>query len=208
LRGVSHQYAFFASVAAGGLLVGLAPDGRARLAAAVYALSLCAMFGVSALYHRVEWPPRQRRCMRRLDHAMIFVLIAGTSTPFTLIVLSGALRPAMLALAWGGALAGLVLTLAWIDAPRWMSAASYVALGWVGVLAVPQILDRVGTGAVVLLGCGGLLYSAGAVVYARGRPDPRPAVFGYHEVFHVFVIAAALAHYLAIALFALPHDGA
>jgi hemolysin III len=204
LRGVSHQYAFGVAAAAGAALVAFAPAGEPRVAAAVYALSLCAMLGTSALYHRVDWSPARARLMRRLDHAMIFVLIAGTYTPFALLVLSEGFGRWILAVAWGGALAGVGLTVAWIDAPRWLTAAAYVALGWVAVAAFPQIVDRAGVAGAALLGVGGLLYTAGAVVYARQRPDPVPAVFGFHEVFHVFVLAAAAAHYIAVAAYAIP----
>jgi hemolysin III len=190
-------------VLAGAVLVVLAPDSESRLAAAVYALSLCAMFGASALYHRIDWPPAQRRWMRRLDHSMIFVLVAGTYTPFCVLVLSSTLGTVILVVVWAGALAGIVLTFAWVDAPRWVTAGVYIALGWVAIVAFPQILDRAGVGAAALLAAGGLLYTTGAVVYARKRPDPVPAVFGYHEIFHLFVIAAAVAHYAAVAVYAL-----
>jgi hemolysin III len=201
---VSHQYAFLGSLITGTLLLLTAPTGRALAAAAVYAASVSALFGTSALYHRVTWSPRAYRRMRRLDHAMIFVLIAGTFTPFGLLALSGALATAILSVVWGGAAGGILLKLVWIDAPRWLSAGVYVALGWVGVAAVPALVVRVGWIATGLLLLGGLLYSAGALVYAFRRPDPVPAVFGYHEVFHALVIAAALAQYAAVAFFVVP----
>lgn len=201
LRGVSHQYAFFVAVAAGAVLVVRAPTGQARVACLVYVLSLCAMLGASALYHRIDWPPTRSLWMRRLDHAMIYVLIAGTITPFALVLVHGPLRPVILAVAWGGALVGILLALRWIDAPRWLAAGLYLALGWVSLAIAPQILDRVGPGAIALLLAGGALYSAGAVVYGRRRPDPRPAVFGFHEVFHLFVLAAAATHYVAVTLY-------
>jgi hemolysin III len=203
LRGVSHQYAFFVALAAGAALVAAARGAQATLAVAVYALSLCAMFGASALYHRVDWPPRTRRWMRRLDHSMIFVLIAGTYTPFMAVVLGGDLGVTLLVVVWGGAVAGVVLTLLWPEAPRWLVVGVCIALGWIAVGALPEVGDRVGAMAVVLLGAGGLLYTVGAVVYAVRRPDPAPTVFGYHEIFHVFVIAAALAHFLAVGLYGL-----
>ena len=201
LRGVSHQYAFVVAIAAGAVLVALAPAGRIRAACAVYAVSLCAMLGASALYHRVDWPAALGRWMRRLDHAMIYVLIAGTFTPFAVALLGGTLRTVILAVAWGGAVAGIVLALCWIDAPRWLAAGVYVALGWVGIATFPEILSNGGAGAAALVASGGLLYTAGAVVYARRRPDPRPAVFGFHEVFHVLVLVAAAAHYAAVAAY-------
>ncbi len=204
LRGVSHQWAFFCALVAGLVLVTIAPNASARTAAAIYAASLAAMFGTSALYHRLDWRPRARRWMRRLDHSMIFVLVAGTYTPFAALVLGETLGTVLLAIAWSGALGGVILQLAWTDSPRWLDALVYIGLGWVSVIAMPQLLDRAGVGAVVLLALGGLFYSAGAIVYARKRPDPSPAVFGYHEIFHVLVIAAAIAHYVAIAAYALP----
>ena len=200
LRGVSHQYAFFVAMAAGAALVVLVRGAEARVAVAVYALSLCAMFGASALYHRIDWSPRPRAWLRRLDHSMIYVLVAGTYTPFALLVLEPALGWTILGVVWAGALAGVALSLVWIDAPRWLSAALYVALGWVAVVVLPQLWDRAGAMAFALLATGGVLYTLGAVVYARRRPDPAPRVFGYHEVFHVLVIAAAAAQFAAVAL--------
>jgi hemolysin III len=202
LRGVSHQYAFFVALAAGAALVVLARGGEARAAVAVYALSLSAMFGASALYHRIDWQPRPRAWLRRLDHSMIFVLVAGTYTPFAVLVLAPALGWTLLGVVWGGALAGIALSLLWVDAPRWLSAAVYVALGWVAVVGLPQLWDRAGAMAVALLATGGVLYTVGAIVYARRRPDPSPRVFGYHEVFHVLVIAAAAVHFAAVAVYA------
>ena len=204
LRGVLHQYAFFVAVIAGALLVLFAPSGRPTLAAAIYAVGLAGLLGTSALYHRVTWPPRARRWMKRIDHTMIFVFIAATTTPFALLVVDEPLATIMLVTAWGGAAFGAVVKLVWIDAPKWLSAAAYIALGWVGVVAMPQILDRAGVAALVLLAAGGLAYTAGAVVYALGRPDPAPTVFGYHEIFHALVVAAAIAHFVAVALYALP----
>jgi hemolysin III len=201
LRGVSHQYAFYVALAAGAALVVLARGGEARVAALVYAFSLAAMFGASALYHRIDWSPRPRAWLRRLDHSMIFVLVAGTYTPFALLVLAPVLGWPVLGVVWGGALAGVVISLVWIDAPRWLTAVLYVALGWASVVTMPQLWDRAGAMAVALLATGGLLYTAGAVVYARRRPDPVPRVFGYHEVFHVLVIAAAAVHFAAVALY-------
>jgi hemolysin III len=201
LRGVSHQYAFYVALAAGAALVVLARGGEARVAALVYAFSLAAMFGASALYHRIDWSPRPRAWLRRLDHSMIFVLVAGTYTPFALLVLAPVLGWTVLGVVWGGALAGVVISLVWIDAPRWLTAVLYVALGWASVVTMPQLWDRAGAMAVALLATGGLLYTAGAVVYARRRPDPVPRVFGYHEVFHVLVIAAAAVHFAAVALY-------
>ena len=204
LRGVSHQWAFFVSLVTGAVLVAAAPAGEATLAASIYALSVALLFGTSALYHRVTWRATARRWMRRLDHSMIFLLIAGTYTPFALLALDGTLAIAILVAVWGGALAGVVLKLVWIDAPKWLVAGVYVALGWVAVAAFPQMLDRVGVTARVLGAAGGLLYTAGAVVYAVRRPDPVPSVFGYHELFHALVIAAAALHYAAVAFYVIP----
>jgi hemolysin III len=207
LRGVFHQYAFFASLITGLVLVLVAPTRKATTAAAIYAASVSGLFGASALYHRITWRPATRRWMRRLDHSMIFVLIAGTYTPFSLLILHGTVATVVLAVVWGGALLGVILKLVWLDAPKWLMSLVYLALGWVGVATVPQMLSRAGVGAVTLLIVGGLLYSAGAVIYALRRPDPRPTVFGYHEIFHVLVIAAAAAHYAAVAAYALPAAG-
>ena len=206
-RGVVHQWSFFVAVVAGAVLVVWAPAGRATAATAIYAAALAGLLGTSALYHRITWQPRARAWLRRLDHAMIFVLIAGTYTPFAVLVLEDPLRQVVLAGVWSGAAAGIVFTLVWVDAPKWLAASTYVALGWFSIIAVPQITERAGAGALVLLALGGLAYTAGAVVYARRRPDPRPASFGYHEIFHVLVVVAAAAHFSAVAAFAVPHGG-
>jgi hemolysin III len=205
MRGVLHQYAFFVSVVLGAVLVIVAPDGRARLAALIYAFAVSGLLGTSALYHRVTWPPRARAWMRRLDHSMIFVLIAGTYTPFALLVLDGTLAHAILIVVWAGALGGIVLNLVWITAPRWLIAAVYVALGWVAVAAMPALADKLGASGVALLMAGGLLYTAGAVIYATKRPNPSPEVFGYHEIFHALVVAAAAAHFAVVAFYAMPN---
>lgn len=204
LRGVSHSWAFFAALIAGGALVVTAPDGRATLAAAIYAGSLAALFGISALYHRVDWRPATRRWMRRLDHSAIFLLIAGTVTPFLLLVLSGPFATALLIAVWAGALAGIVVELIWVDAPKWATTIVYLSVGWIGAIGFPAITIEAGIVAGVLIAVGGMLYTAGAIVYARQRPDPNPAVFGYHEIFHVLVIAAAVVHFAAVAIYALP----
>jgi hemolysin III len=205
LRGVSHQWAFFVALAAGVALVVAAPPGRATLAALVYAISVAAMFGASALYHRIDWKsPAARRWMRRLDHSMIYVLIAGTYTPFALLVLEGGLAKAVLIAVWGGAALGIGLKMLWPDTPKWLTAAVYVTLGWVAVIAFPELASKLGVLGMALVAGGGVLYTAGAVVYALRRPDPAPAVFGYHEIFHVLVIAAALLQFVAVAAYALP----
>jgi hemolysin III len=205
LRGVLHQWAFFASLVIGAVLVTFAPAGRGTLAAAIYAGSVAALFGVSALYHRIDWAsPASRRWMRRLDHTMIFVLIAGSYTPFALLVLDEPLATLILVGVWAGAAAGSVMNLVWIDAPKWLVAVTYVLLGWVAVATFPGLLDELGVAATALVGAGGVLYTLGAVVYALRRPDPVPAVFGYHEVFHLLVIAAAALQYAVVAFFVLP----
>src|SRR5215216_1453080 len=205
LRGVTHEWAFFVSLIAGAGLIAAAPSGHARLGVAIYAFSLSALLGTSALYHRVNWRrPEIRRWMRRLDHSMIFLLIAGTVTPFALLVMSGALADALLIAVWAGAGAGIVVELIWVEAPKWVSTIVYLAVGWIGLLGFPAIVVAAGLGAGALIAVGGVLYTAGAVIYARQRPDPNPAVFGYHEIFHVLVLAAAAAHFAAIAIYALP----
>jgi hemolysin III len=204
LRGVLHQWAFFVSVPCGaGLILG-ASGGRARLAAAIYAVAVSALLGTSALYHRVTWRPAARRWMRRLDHSMIFVLIAGTYTPVALLALKGSLASAILIVLWAGALGGVLFKLLWIDAPKWLLATVYILLGFVSAAVFGQLPAAIGWLGVAGLGAGGLLYTAGAIVYASERPDPAPAVFGYHEVFHVLVLLAAALHYAVIAFAVLP----
>jgi hemolysin III len=205
LRGVSHQWAFFVSLFTGAVLFLLAPNGEAMMAAGIYAVSVAALFGTSAVYHRINWRSlNARRWMRRLDHSMIFVLIAGTYTPFALLALDGTLATAILIVVWSGAIAGVVLQLLWVDAPRALSAFVYLAMGWVALAAFPQMIDKVGITGTVLVAAGGLLYSVGALIYAFKRPNPVPKVFGYHEVFHALVIAAAALHYAVVALIVLP----
>ena len=205
LRGVSHQWAFFVSCAIGAALVVAAPSGTPRLAATIYAVSVAALFGVSALYHRITWASAAaRRWMRRLDHSAIFVLIAGTYTPFALLVLDGPIATVILVVVWAGALGGILLKLVWIDAPKLITAIVYVALGWVAVAAFPDLIDELGLTGTALVVAGGLLYTAGALVYAFRRPDPVPTVFGYHEVFHALVIVAAALQYAVVAFYVLP----
>jgi hemolysin III len=204
LRGVIHHYSFYGSLVMGGLLIALAPGRTQTLVAMIYGASLSALLGVSALYHRVTWSLAARRHMGRLDHSMINILIAGTFTPFGVLVLSGTFAVVLLTLMWGGALLNILLHVFWIDAPKWLSAMSYVALGWVGVVAMPELTARGAWVPMVLLLVGGLLYSAGALVYALRRPDPVPGVFGYHEVFHGLVVVAAAVHYAAVVLTVLP----
>ena len=203
-RGVSHQWAFFASLLAGAALIVLAEGSREVLATSIYAFSLSALLGTSALYHRVDWEPGPRRWMRRLDHTMIFVFIAGTYTPFALLVMDGSLADVILIVVWASALGGAILNLAWWDAPKWFTAAVYLSTGWAAIAAMPQLWEKIGPLAVGMIALGGALYTAGAVIYARRSPDPNPEVFGYHEIFHLLVIVAAAIQYAAIAIYALP----
>jgi hemolysin III len=200
LRGVAHSWAFWGATVAGAVLVVTAPAA----AIAVYAASLSAMLGTSAVYHRGTWSPPALRLIRRLDHSMIFLLVAGTYTPFAVLVLDDSLGTAVLLVVWTGAFAGIAMNLVWTGAPRWATAVSYVALGWVIVFASPQVIDQAGLTCASLLLLGGLLYTLGAVVYARRWPDPAPAVFGFHEVFHALVVAAAATHFAAVAIYATP----
>jgi hemolysin III len=204
LRGVFHLYAFLLFSGLGAALVASASGSRERLAAAVFGGSVALTFGVSALYHRVPWSPGARRVMRRLDHAAIFLLIAGTYTPYGLLVLTGAWQVSVLAVVWIGAALAIGQRLVWIDAPRWVSAVAGVGLGWVAVAAFPQILEATGISGTALVLAGGVLYTLGAVVYLVRRPDPAPAVFGFHELFHVLTVLAAACQYAAIAFFVLP----
>lgn len=199
LRGVSHEIA--AGIALAGLvaLVLLAPGPRARVAALVYGLSLVALFSVSALYHRPTWSPRARLWMRRLDHSAIFLLIAGTFTPLCLL-LGDARARTMLTVVWVGAGLGILRALLWPRAPRALATALYLLLGWVAVPLVPAMYRALGGVPLALLAGGGVLYSVGAVIYATRRPDPFPRVFGYHEVFHALVIAAAGLHFAVAAV--------
>ena len=200
LRGVFHAYGFVAFAVLGAALVAATSGGRERLAAAVFGTALVLTFGVSALYHRVDWRPSARRVMRRLDHASIYLLIAGTYTPYGLLVLSGAWQFSILGVVWIGAAAAIVQQVVWLDAPRWLPVAAGIVLGWVGLLAVPQIVEAAGFSGTFLVAAGGVFYTLGAVVYAVKRPDFRPAVFGYHELFHVLTVLAASCQFAAVTL--------
>ena len=201
LRGVFHQYAFFVALVAGIVLMVFADGYLERLAVWVYALALAAMFGSSALYHRFPWRTAAARLRaRRLDHAMIFVFIAGTYTPFALLAFGGALQLILLVSVWVGAALGVVVELAWIHAPRWVSAIAYLAVGWIGIVALPQFFPALGVAAAVLLIVGAGLYTVGALAYATTWPNPFPGTFGFHEVFHVLVIAAAVTQFIALSL--------
>jgi hemolysin III len=204
LRGVVHQWAFFVSLALGAALVVLASGERARVAVLVYAISLSGLLGTSALYHRVTWAPEARRRMRKLDHSMIFVLIAGTTTPIALIAMEGTVATALLIAVWTGTALGIVLSVAWIDAPKWLNTVVYCVVGCSGLFAIGSLLGSVGLLAVAGLALGGAFYLAGAIIYATKRPNPAPAVFGYHEIFHVLVVVAAAVHFVVIAAIVLP----
>jgi len=201
LRGVFHQYAFVAAIIAGTVLVALADGYLERFAVWVYAVALAAMFGASALYHRFPWRSTSARLRaRRLDHAMIFVFIAGTYTAFALVAFGGTSRVIGLVTVWVGATLGIVLNLVWIDAPRWLSAVAYLGVGWVGLILIPQFFPALGVAAAVLVIVGGALYSAGALAYAMTWPNPFPTMLGFHEVFHLLVVAAAATQFVALSL--------
>lgn len=203
LRGLFHELGFYAALCCGATLVLTAEPGRARAGAVVFSSGVAACFGASALYHRPTWTPRVRAWLARLDHAGIYLLIAGTYTPFALIVMSTEWGVPLLAFVWAGALAATLVKVVWVGAPKWLSAASGLALGWSGVAAFPELLALPTAGLVLLL-AGGVLYTAGAIVYVRRSPDPVPHAFGYHELFHVLTLAAAGCQYAAIAFFVLP----
>jgi hemolysin III len=207
LRGLLHAHAAWVAVAASIVLIALAPTADARIAALVYGAGLVALFSASALYHRWRGDPRYKPWLRRLDHSTIFVFIAASYTPVGLLVLDGTMRTVVLVSVWAGAAAGVAMSLAWINAPRSLQAACYVALGWVAVVALPQLAERVGVAPFVLLAVGGALYSVGAAVYALQRPNLWPRTFGFHEFFHALVIAAALVHFIAMAGWVVPSAG-
>jgi len=192
------------ALAATAALVALAESGLARGAALVYGAGLCLMLAGSAVYHRWKCDPRVRAILRRVDHSTIFVFIAASYTPVGLLVLDGSLRWIVLAGVWAGALGGVALSVAWITAPRVLHALAYVALGWFAIVAMPQLVAQLPLAPLLLFLAGGVLYSAGAVVYAAQRPDPWPRIFGFHELFHALVIAAAVVHFVAMAGWVIP----
>jgi hemolysin III len=199
-RGRLHQIAFFVVVPAGVALVATAPTTRARIATLVYALCLTGLYGTSAAYHRLPWSPRGRQWMKRLDHSMIFLLIAGTYTPFALLVLEPPWSWVILGLVWVGAAVGIVLKMVRIDGFAAVGGALYITLGWLAVLTMPQILRGLEGWTAALLLVGGILYTIGAIVLARKRPDPAPSTFGYHEIFHSFVVGGSACHYAVVLL--------
>jgi hemolysin III len=200
LRGWIHQVAFFLAIPAGAALILAAPTTRARTAVTIFALGLVGMYGVSAAYHRFPWDPRAKRVVKRLDHSMIFVLIAGTYTPFSLLVLHGAFAVALLVIVWAGAALGIALKVTRIDRLDVIAGALYIILGWLVVAAAPQLIRGLTATEIALTAIGGILYTLGAIVLAGHRPDPNPRVFGYHEVWHVMTVAGAACHYSVIML--------
>lgn len=205
LRGVSHQCAFLASLATGTLLVTSTRSPVATAAAAIFAATVAGMFGASALFHRVNWSATAARWMRCLDHTGIFLVIGGSYMPYALLVLSGPVRVVVITLVWLGVSAAIALRFAWASAPGWLTATLGVTLGWVSLIALPELIEHVSPPGLALLGAGGLLYTAGAIVYAIRRPNPFPTVFGFHEVFHLFVIAAVACQYASVAFYVLPN---
>jgi hemolysin III len=200
LRGVLHLAGFFVACVIGAIFV-TATDGTRLVGAAVFAVSAAVMLGASALYHRVTWSPRARPRMRRIDHAGIYILIAGTYTPIGLLAMHGSLQHVVLGVVWAGAAVAIVVKVCWVHAPKWLSVVFGITLGWIGVAAMPQLLHSAGIAAVALIAAGGLAYTVGAIVYASRRPDPIPRVFGYHEVFHALTLVALSCQYVAIAVF-------
>jgi len=203
LRGVFHEVGFFLVLVLSVPLALTADGGKARLAAIVFSACLAACFGASALYHRPTWTPVVRSWLARLDHAGIYLLIAGTYTPFGLLVLSKGWAIPVLAVVYTGAAAAILMKLFWVRSPKVLSALIGLSLGWVGMIAITQ-LAKVGAAGLTLVLVGGLFYTVGGIVYALKRPDPRPAVLGYHELFHLCTVAAAGCQYAAIAFFVLP----
>jgi hemolysin III len=208
LRGILHAHAAWVAGLLAATLMVLAPTGEARVAAGIYGIGLVALFTVSATYHRWAGDPRWKPWLRRMDHATIFVFIAASYTPVALLMLQPPMRTVVLVSVWVGAAAGVALSLAWISAPRLLSAIAYLAVGWVAVIALPELLERAGVAPLVLLIAGGALYTLGAVVYAIRRPNLWPRTFGFHEVFHALVIAAAVVHFIAMAGWVVPSAGA
>jgi hemolysin III len=200
MRGRIHQVAFFVSVPAAIALIALAHGTAATIAATIYGVALVGVFASSAAYHRGRWTPRARLNMRRLDHSMIFVLIAASYTPVALLALDGPWQAVLLSLVWVGAAVGVTMKVARPDGLSATTGALYVVLGWIALIALPQLIRGLAAPAVVLMIAGGVLYTAGAIVFAIKRPDPSPAVFGYHEIWHAFMVAAATCHFFLVLL--------
>ena len=206
-RGVSHRAMFIVALTLAPIMIVAAPGVGPRLVIAFYTLSIAALFGVSALYHRVPWSPRVRRAMQRLDHAVIFLAIGGTYTPVALFALSPWAAKLVLALVWGGAAVGVFMRVRFTDARKAVVALPYLVVGWCLMAVVADAWHHLGVAGFLLLLVGGLAYTAGALVFAFQRPDPWPATFGFHEVFHVLTVAGAALHYVAIAFVVLPMAG-
>jgi hemolysin III len=204
LRGVSHLSMFPAAVALAIPLAFVGESAAAHVSAIVFSVGVAAMFGVSGLYHVPTWRPGVRAILCRLDHAAVYGLIAATYTPFGLLALDGAWRVAVLSVVWAGCAAAIVIKVAWVRSPKWLSASVAIGLGWVGVVATPEVAGEIGAAGLLLLAAGGLFYTLGALAYTLRRPNPLPGVFGYHEVFHALVIAAVALQYVAVAFFVLP----
>jgi hemolysin III len=200
LRGWLHAGTFPLATAAGIVLICLAPDTNARVAAVIYMVASMLLFGISALYHRFYWGKTGEAILRRLDHSNIFLLIAGTYTPIGMVILHGRDRMLMLSLVWAGATLGILFRVFWLSAPRWIYTPIYLALGWVAVFWMGDIYHNAGGTVVTLIAVGGGLYSLGAVVYATKRPNPSPRWFGFHEIFHAFTVAAFACHYVAVSI--------
>jgi hemolysin III len=203
LRGVFHELGFYVALGLGFALVSTAEGGRARVAAVVFSACVIICFGASALYHRPTWTPTVRSWLARLDHAGVYLLIAGSYTPFGLLVMSTEWAVPVLAIVWSGALAAILVKLLWVRSPKWLSATIGLSLGWVAVAAISQLL-RLPLAGVLLVAAGGLLYTGGAIVYIRRRPDPMPSILGYHELFHLLTVAATGCLYASIAFYVLP----
>ncbi|NYI06098.1 PAQR family membrane homeostasis protein TrhA [Allostreptomyces psammosilenae] len=200
LRGWLHAGMFPASLVAGIVLICLADTTTERIACAVYSVTAWMLFGISALYHRGNWGPRANAVLRRLDHSNIFLIIAGTYTPLTIILLDGARGQLLLWMVWVGALVGIAFRVFWVGAPRWLYTPCYLALGWAAVFFLPDFMRAGGIAVMVLVIVGGVLYSVGGVIYGLKKPNPSPRWFGFHEVFHAFTLAAFAAHYVGISL--------
>ena len=200
LRGWLHAATAPLSLAAGIVLIALSPTAATRFGSAVFAASALVLFTVSATMHRGRWSPRANLFLRRLDHASIFLLIAGSYTPFSLLLLEGGTRKLLLTVAWGGAALGILFRVFWVGAPRWLYTPIYVALGWAAVFFFPDFMDTASTPVFTLLVVGGALYTVGGLVYGLKRPDPFPTWFGFHEVFHTLTIAAFVTHYIGVSL--------
>ncbi|WP_137119855.1 PAQR family membrane homeostasis protein TrhA [Segeticoccus rhizosphaerae] len=200
LRGWIHAGTFPLALAAGIVLVCLAPTTKSRIAAAVFGLTAAMLFGTSAVYHRGTWSPRLQGLLKRLDHSNIFLIIAGTYTPFALLLLPAHDAKELLLIVWSGAVAGVLFRVFWVGAPRWLYTPIYVALGWVAIFYFGPFLQHGGVALVTLIAVGGFLYTLGAIVYGTKKPDPSPRWFGFHEIFHAFTVAAFAAHYIAVSM--------